>query len=177
MPQPTHQKPIRAGIFASMENAEHAVRRLVEEGIDTDQISVVCSDDTREKYFEKYQLHHSLHHSESDSERSTILKSGLTGGVLGGLVALSGVVTNGGIAIAVVGPILIGGITGTLLGLLVGRGVEDEVARFYDQSVGKGEILVAVDIKANDEMQAEKLALVSEILEDEGTKPLPLEQG
>lgn len=173
MSKSIHHKPIRAGIFASVDHAEDAVRKLLDAGFDANEISVVCSEEVKHGHFQSLDPED----EEPESKRSVVAKAGFAGGALGALVSLSGVVTTGGIAIAVAGPILLGGITGTLLGLLVGQGVEDELARFYDQSVGKGDILVAVDIVEDDEQQVERLALASQILNESGTKPFPLEEG
>lgn len=173
MSQLTHEKPIRAGIFGSLEHAEDAVKHLVEAGFDEDQITVICSDEIKEHHFERFRPSQKA----SESSQSMILKAGIAGGALGAVVAASGLVTSDSTIISFVMPILLGGITGTLLGLLVGRGVEDELARFYDQSVGKGEILVAVDINEEDDGQHELLEQAARILKQEGTKPFPLEEG
>lgn len=172
MNQPTHQKPIRAGLFGTVEHAEKAVTQLLDAGFDKSQISVICSDETKESHFEKFRPDHEV----SKSGQPVIAETTFAGGALGAMVSLAGVVTTGGISVVAIGPVVVGALAGTLLGALVGRGIEDELARFYDQAVEKGEILVAVDIHEEDERQADRLATASRILESQGTKPLPLEE-
>jgi hypothetical protein len=55
------------------------------------------------------------------------------------------------------------------------RGIETEVANFYDQEVAAGNLLVAVEV---DEPEAKpNLADAERILAEVGAKPLPLPEG
>jgi hypothetical protein len=170
----TDRKPIRAGIFPTVDEADTAVRNLVHAGIPKEYISVVCSDESRERHFG------TLAHSRegvSNTDKSILLESGLIGGMLGGLVSLVGIATTGGLGILAVGPIVAGGVAGTLYGLFVGRGVEDELARFYDQAVTKGNILVAVEDEGEGEESAQRLAEAARILRESGAEPFALDEG
>ncbi len=100
----------------------------------------------------------------------------MIGGVLGALVSLAGVATTGGMGIVAIGPIFAGGVWGTLVGIFVGSGVENELARFYDQSVTKGNILVAVDIHDEDNRKAGRLTQAAHILEESGGSAFGVER-
>ena len=55
------------------------------------------------------------------------------------------------------------------------RGVEKELANFYQQSVVAGQILVAAE--EHGRQGTAKLAKAAEILAESGAKPLPLPEG
>jgi len=160
-------KPIRAGIYPSLDRAEQAVRELLDAGFRKEQITVVCSDKSREEHFGSLQHDDAVDETSSGGEA----KAGLLGGALGGLVSLAGVATAGGVGIVAVGPVLAGGMAGTLVALLIGRGVEDELARFYDQAVTKGNLLVAVEDDSGNRLQQAEA-----ILRDAGAEPVELEK-
>ena len=163
----TESTTIRVGIFAAVDRAETAIDSLIAAGIERDAISVICSDDSKVIRLEQ------TNGDQVDSlERDdTTITSGVAGGVIGGLAALAGVALTGGIGILAVGPIVAGGLTGTLLGVLVGKGVEEETARFYEQAVTDGNVLVAVHL--DDESRA-KATRVDEVLRESGSAPVTL---
>ena len=169
MPTQTKNKPIRVGIFAHVDGAENAVRELVHAGFPKEHITVICSDATHEKHFGA--LRHSAH-GIGKTDRSIIVESSLLGGLLGGVAALVGVALTGGLGIVAVGPIVAGGIAGTLFGVFLGRGVEDEVARLYEQEVARGSILVAIEHE-----DPERLAVASRLFEECGSRAIPLDEG
>ena len=74
------------------------------------------------------------------------------------------------------GPIsaLAGGAAGGLIGLMTTRGVERELANYYQQAVLEGDILVAVDQQDAGESRLEQAA---EILSASGARPLSLPEG
>lgn len=168
----TDRRPIRAGIFPNVEQADKAVRNLVHAGVPKEHISVVCSDSSRERHFGT--LAHSRENF-TETSRPVVLESGILGGLVGGMISLVGVATIAGLGIVAVGPIVAGGVAGTLFGLFVGRGVEDELARFYDQAVSKGNILVAVEDES--EEQSQHLAEAARILKESGAEPFALNEG
>lgn len=173
MSSPTQPAPsIRAGVYTTVERAESAVRALIDAGFDKDQITVLCSDEKRQEHFGSVGEHGEV--TETDQEAT--LSSGLVGGLLGGLISLAAVATTGGLGIVAVGPVLGGTITGSLIGYFVGHGVEDELARFYEQAVAKGNLLVAVKVD-DPETQAGQLRKAAEILQDSGAEPFALDKG
>jgi len=172
MPSSTHQKPIRAGVFADVEKAETAVRRLLDSGFQKDQITVICSDESKERHFGPFRHEDGIDHVDQPAAA----KTGALGGLLGGLISLAGVATTGGVGIVAVGPVLGGSVAGTLVGLFIGRGVEDELARFYDQAVTKGNLLVAVEIHDPDHHE-DRLKEAARILREAGCEPFALEEG
>jgi len=138
------EKGVHVGVFQDIPSADGAVRRLVDEGIPKNRITVVCPTCSAEKYHEFKQQDRSGAHAASGAA-----KGGAIGAVLGGLTAAAGVAASGGAALLVAGPLLAGSGGGALFGGFVGamltRGMEREVADFYDQALEKGQVLVAVE--------------------------------
>lgn len=173
MPSQSQTKPpIRAGVFTNVERAETAVRALLDAGFEKDQITVLCSDESRERHFGSMGQHDDI----AESDQPATVKSGIAGGLLGGLISLAGVAATGGLGIVAVGPVLGGGIAGSLIGYFIGHGVEDELARFYDQAVAKGNLLVAVHVDDPD-AQAGELQKAAQVLKQSGCEPFALDEG
>ena len=68
-----------------------------------------------------------------------------------------------------------GGVAGGLVGAMMTRGVEKEIANFYQQAVVDGQILVAADDNRPDNERS--LARAARVLAESGAKPLPLPEG
>src|SRR5205085_3297891 len=83
---------------------------------------------------------------------------GAVGATLGGLAALAATAATGGVALLAVSGIAAwtGAVVGGLVGAMMTRGVEKELANYYDQAVTEGKILVAVEDQSP--RQQERLA-------------------
>jgi hypothetical protein len=166
-------RPLRAGILDSVADADLAVAELLAAGFTGDQITVVCSERAVKEHFKSYE------HQDPAGEHTAAaaLTGGAIGAALGGLATVAGVVTVGGAAILVGGATLLwaGGVVGSLVGAMMTRGIEKELANFYDQEVTRGKILVAVEQK--DPAKVAMLAKASEIFNKHGVESLPLVEG
>src|ERR1700752_4318129 len=134
--------PIRVGIFATVPAAERAVQDLLAAGFPSEQTTVVCSDPQKERNFEQF------HHQDpaGTTTPAKAIAGGAIGAALGGLTVLAGAAVTGGTALLAAGGAVAwtGGVLGGLIGAMMSRGVEKELANFYDQEVQRGQILVAV---------------------------------
>lgn len=175
MSQPTSKETVRVGVFRRIEQADRAVHALVEAGFGHDQISVICPTCTEERWQD---------HAKREQPAGAHTKAAATGGsaigaVLGGLVAVAGAVASGGTALLVAGPALFGAAGGAIAGGFVGamatRGVEKEIADYYDQALEKGRILVGVEVDGPD--QEGRLALAERLLGEAGSEPIALREG
>ena len=166
------QRPIRAGVFTSLKQADRVVDRLLQAGIPTQQLTVMCTDRAVQRHFEE------LHHEDPAGTHTptTAAVGGAIGAALGGLAAVTATAVTGGAALLAAGGLALvtGGVFGGLVGAMVSRGVEKETADYYDQAVQEGKILVAVEVE---EGEVEKLRLAEQIIADEGAEPLPLREG
>lgn len=154
----TAQRPIRAGVFSTLGAAHAAVDRLRAAGFSADDLTVVCSDETKEREFREFE-----HEQPAGTNTPAAAAAGGTvGAALGGVAA-------GAAGIAA------GGLLGGFLGAMLTRGVEKEAANFYDQAVTDGNLLVTVHAEGED--AAAKLARAERILAESGAEPLPLSEG
>jgi hypothetical protein len=133
-------------LFRDQPQAELAIRELKQEGFTESQIGVLMQDRVKQE-----RLADSTDSTVSEAAKTGAIGGGLAGGVLG---LLAGV---GALAIPGVGPIIAGGAlastlagagigaaAGGLLGALVGLGVPEEDARYFEEGVRAGGILVTV---------------------------------
>jgi hypothetical protein len=171
----THEqpRPVRVGVYDTIEETEQAVSELLRAGFTKDEITVICSDPTKERYFQEFE--HQDRAGEHTPEAATA--GGIIGATLGGLTALVGIVATGGIGLVAAGAVgaWAGGVVGGLVGAMITRGFEKEAANFYDQAVVQGRILVAAE--CHGPRQDELLGKASRILSRAGAEPLPMREG
>lgn len=144
------------GLFRDRESAERAYGSLSERGYGKDDVNLMMSDDTRNKYFA----------DDDDSELGTKAWEGagkgaaIGGGVGATLAAIAAIGTTlalPGLGLLIAGPIAAGlagagagAATGGLVGALIGHGIPEEQARHYDQGLREGGIVMGVQPR-NDE--------------------------
>jgi hypothetical protein len=165
-------RPVRAGVFPTVTAAGEAVERLLAAGFAKKQITVICSDETKERYFRAFE--------HQDPAGANTPAAAATGGAIGatvGSVAAGAVgVATGGLPLLVAGGIglMAGAVWGGFLGAMMTRGLEKEAADYYDQAVQKGKLLVAVE---HHDEGGPSLAVAERILSEAGAEPLPLTEG
>lgn len=160
-------------IFSSVEQAESAVRRLLELGFDKDHITVVCSDWNKEKYFSEFE-----HQEPAGTFTPQAALTGVAvGALLGGVPVIGAAVATGSAILWVAGPAAAGafGLVGGIVGAMSTRGLEKEIANYYQQAVADGAILVAAEGSGSDRLQ--KLALAAKLFSELGARPLSLPAG
>lgn len=142
------------GIFTNREDAERALYKLEKEGYDPKDISIIMKD---AGYARKL----------ARDTGATVVENVATGATTGGAIgALAGLLVAAGV-IPGVGPLLIGGplaaalglsgaaattvsgaatgaLAGGLIGTLVSIGVSKEEAKFYQDRIREGGILIAI---------------------------------
>jgi hypothetical protein len=161
------------GIFATVDEAEAVVRHLFDAGFATEQITVICSDENKERYFRPFE------HQEPAGTFApqAVLAGGAIGALLGGIPVIGAAVVTGSIVLWVAGPAIASalGVAGGLVGAMSTRGVEKEIANFYQQAVLDGLILVAVEAKGAD--RKERLEQAAKVFAAAGTRPVALPEG
>jgi hypothetical protein len=166
-------RPLEVGVFSSIDAARSAVRALTAAGFSASNITVVCSDETKERYF------HEFEHQEPAGTftPAATIAGGTIGAVVGGLAVVASALATGSVALWAAGPISAwaGGVAGGLVGAMMTRGVEKELANFYQQAVVNGQILVAAEDHGPE--SGKHLAQAARILSDAGAQPLPLAEG
>ena len=166
-------RPVRVGIFDSVSEADQAVAELLAAGFGKEQITVVCSEATIERHFKQFE------HQDPAGTHTAVasLTGGAIGAALGGLAAVAGLTTLAGTALIVAGGLAAwaGGVVGGLVGAMMTRGVERELANYYDQAVTQGRILVAAE--QHDLNGTPMLDDAERILALHGANPIPLPEG
>lgn len=169
----TLDKPVRAGIFSSVAQADRAIRNLLDAGFSKDQISVVCSEQYHSDMFEGVPTR-----GPAGTRAPQAAATGsAVGATIGGLALAITTLATGGTAFLVGGPLFLGAgaVAGGLTGAMVSRGFEREITNYYDQAVQQGKILVAVDL--HDASRTAELDRAEQLLADAGAEPVPLPEG
>ena len=150
------------GMFRDRESAERAYDSLASRGYSKDDINVIMSDETRNKYYPEGSTG-----SDSDFDSKALEGAGTgsaiggtAGAILGAIAAIGTSVALPGLGLLVAGPLAgalvgagAGGATGGLIGALVGSGIPEDRAKEYEQGVKQGNIVLGFN--ARDDKDAE----------------------
>jgi hypothetical protein len=149
-----------AGLFHDRGRAQQAIEELRAAGFSGDQIGVALRDRTQEGRLAEETGTRPTGNHAGEGAAVGLLGGGLLGGVLGYLVAI------GSLAIPGIGPVVAGGAlaaslgvagttalagagigaaAGVLVGTLIGMGIPEEEARYYERGVRAGDTLVTVN--------------------------------
>jgi len=138
------------GMFRDRESTESAYKSLRDRGYSDDEINVMMSDETRDKFY-----------ADGDSELSDnkalegtgagAAIGGTLGAIIGGIAAIGTNVLIPGLGLVVWGPIAAGlagagagGLTGGLVGALIGWGIPEERAQQYETGIREGGTVLGV---------------------------------
>jgi uncharacterized protein YjbJ (UPF0337 family) len=144
------------GLFRDRESAEGAYNSALGRGYTNDDINLMMTDETRNKYFAN---------DDDTGMGSKALEGagagsaigGTLGAIIGGIAAIGTNVLLPGLGLVVAGPLAAalagagaGGLTGGLVGALIGSGIPEDRAREYEEGVKNGGIVMGVNAR-NDE--------------------------
>lgn len=140
------------GTFETRENAEAALRELKDAGFNMDKVSIIT------RHAESGDTMSGAEVKSSSEQAKGGAKAGATaGGATGGVIGLIGGL--GVLAIPGVGPVAelgvvlantllgggIGAVGGGLIGALIGWGVPEDQAKYYDEQVSRGHYLLLME--------------------------------
>lgn len=167
------EKPVRAAVFPTLADARRAVRMLQEAGFVEKEITVICSDETKERHFKVFE--HQQPAGANTPMAATV--GGTVGAAIFGLTSIAAGAATGGVPLIVIGgwALMTGGVLGGFVGAMLTRGFEKEAANFYDQAVVEGQILVAVEHHGPQE--AARMEQAEHILQQAGSEPVALPKG
>lgn len=141
-------------VFDTAESANDYYDFLVESGYSTDDIAVIMSKATKERFYATNE-----HISDTGEEAlkgagTGSAVGGTVGAVAGALLAIGSSIVIPGLGIAVAGPIAAalagagaGGATGAIIGALTKAGLSDSAATEYKSAMEKGHIIISVEPK------------------------------
>jgi hypothetical protein len=147
----TQQEPgLLTGLFTDKDSTERAYESLRARGYSDDEIDVIMSDETRNKYWG----------DDPDSELGNKAAEGAgvggaigagLGAVIGGIAAIGTNLVLPGVGLVVWGPIAAalagagaGGVTGGLAGALIGMGIPEDRANLYESGIKEGGTVMGV---------------------------------
>jgi hypothetical protein len=156
--------PMVTGLFRDRASAESAFRAAQSLGYETSDISVIMSDETRERHFEGKSSGLAQKAQDTAPESSPTAEDlgGPAGGTIGTIApvvaAVGAALLIPGIGLAAAGPIAIAltaagavGVAGGLIGALTHWGVPKSRVEEYEAAVRKGGILLGVKAKSQDD--------------------------
>lgn len=142
-------RPVVTGLFHDRDNADRAYTTLRDRGYSDEDIHVVMSKDTREKYYDRDQVAIEEGSKAMEGAGAGAAVGGSVGGIIGAIAAIGTNAIIPGLGLAVAGPLAgalagagAGGAAGSLLGALVGAGIPEDRAKVYEEGVEEGGIVV-----------------------------------
>ena len=166
------------GVFETQDHAEMAARRIKEQGLRTDDISIVAKPgDTGDPYDAGSagsmrnadpEMRNSVtggHANATDNISDGVISGGLLGGLAGLLIGAGSLIVPGFGIIAAAGPItglLSGAVTGGIVGGLIDLGIPEKESRQYATDIKHGKILFSM--KTDDD----NVNRVTEVLRNSG---------
>lgn len=162
----TADKPseLVTGLFKDRESAERSYRGVSEHGYSSNEIDVVMSEQTRQRYFGDHgtlELEVGTNVSEGAAIGGAI--GSTVGAIAGALAAVGTTLILPGLGIVVAGPLAAavagagaGGVTSGIIGALIGWGIPKDRVEHYESGISEGGIVLGV--KPRDEAEAERIS-------------------
>lgn len=157
MNESTGQSRVVSGLFNDRESTERAYTALENRGYNRDDVNLLMSDDTRNRYFGEGTADTELGSKALEGAGTGSAIGGTLGAIIAGIAAIGTSVLLPGVGLVVAGPLAAalvgagaGGLTGGLIGALVGSGIPEEHAAFYEEGIKNGGVYMGVNAR-NDE--------------------------
>jgi len=154
-------------LFRNREEAERAYQSLRDRGYSNQEINVMMSDMTRDKYYRNGKTELGNKALEGAGAGGAI--GGTIGAIVGGIAAIGTNVVLPGLGLIVAGPIAAaiagagaGGFAGGLIGALIGWGIPEERAKVYESGIREGGTVLGVTPRWRED---------SEYFENEWSRP------
>lgn len=157
----TEQSKMLTGMFHDKESAEGAYKSLRDRGYEDDDINVLMSDETRNKYYgttDGKETELGTKAAEGMGYGSAI--GGTLGAVIGGIAALGTNLVLPGVGLVVWGPLAaalagggVGATTGGWIGALVGYGIPEERVKHYEEGLKKGGTVFGVNPRSDEDAE------------------------
>ena len=150
------------GMFRDRDSAERAYTSLSERGYAKDDINVIMSDETRNKYYPEGSdaADTELGSKALEGTGTGAAIGGTTGAVLGAIAAIGTSVALPGLGLLVAGPLAgalvgagAGGAAGGLIGAMVGSGIPEDRAKEYEAGVKDGGIVMGFNPRSDEDAE------------------------
>jgi len=141
---------VLTGLFRDRESADNAYRSLRDRGYSDDEINVMMSEETRDKYYKDDDSAIADNKALEGLGTGSAI-GGTLGAIIGGIAAIGTNVLIPGLGLVVWGPIAAGlagagagGLTGGLVGALIGWGIPEDRAKEYEEGIRSGGTVLGV---------------------------------
>lgn len=147
---------IMSALFRDRDDAEKAYQEILDRGFTRDQISVLMSDEARQRFGSTTTRVETTKAAEGTGVGAVI--GGTLGAIIGAIAAIGTNVVLPGLGLVVAGPLVAalvgagaGGATGSLVGALIGWGIPEETARGYEEGLREGGIVLGFEPRSTEE--------------------------
>lgn len=144
-------KEILTGMFRDRKSTERAYNSVQDRGYSPDEVNLVMSKETHDKYFSDDREETELGNKAAAGTGAGSAIGGAVGAIGGIIAAIGTSIVIPGLGLVVAGPIAAGlagagagGITGGIIGALVGWGIPKERAKLYESGIKDGHIVMGV---------------------------------
>ncbi len=140
---------VTSEVFDDRESAEKAYQDALDAGYSPQDINVIMSEHSRNKYYDSVLV------KEGSKASQGVAVGGVTGAAIGGVAAAIAAIGTSlvipGLGLVVAGPIAAGlagigagTLAGGLLGALVGWGIPEDKAKIFESKINEGGIALGV---------------------------------
>jgi hypothetical protein len=151
-------RQIMTGMFRDREAAERAYGCLASRGYGKDDVSLLMSDEARNRHFPKTTATTELGSKAAEGAGVGAAAGGGLGALLLGMAAAGFAIP--GLPILAMGPLAAaltgagtGGAVGALIGALVGSGIPEERAKLYEQGIKEGGIVMGITPRSDEDAE------------------------
>ena len=156
--RPEYRNDYVSRVFRDRESADRAYHELSERGYNKDDVNVLMSDQTRDRYFTDSNVETELGDKVAENAGKGSLIGGGIGAAVGALAAIGTNVLLPGLGLIVAGPLAAGlagagagAATGGLIGVLTGAGVPEDEATRYSKDIEDGGIYMGFKPRNEDD--------------------------
>ena len=140
------------GTFATRQDAEIALIELRDSGFDMDRVSAIAQNPIGKQALADVEVKSSSERAKDAAETGAVMGA-TTGGVLGiigslSILAIPGVGLATEVAVLLGNALLgsgLGAAGGSIVGALIGWGIPEEQAKYYEELLSKGEYVILVE--------------------------------
>lgn len=147
------------GLFNDQDSAENAYKSLEASGYNANEIDVVMSEETRERYYgENATLETEVGNKAAEGAAIGGAVGSTVGAIAAAIAAVGTSLVLPGLGLVIAGPLAAGiagagagGVTAGIVGALIGWGIPEDRLKEYEQGIKEGGIVIGVKSKTDDD--------------------------
>jgi len=152
--QREYRHGLLTGVFYDGDTTEKAYRALIDRGYTEQEINVLMSEETRDKYYKDTEV------GTKALEGTGVgaMVGGTLGAIIGGVAAVSSGILIPGVGLVIAGPIAAalagagaGSLAGGLTGALIGWGIPEERVAHYEKGIREGGTVLGVTPRSEED--------------------------